>query len=97
MLLLWCCSDAHGLKADWIILYSNNTEKDYRTPEHACPALRYDPERGDYYLTGGGEVQQGQLLLSTPQTILVRIVQFLFAATMLYAVRGGTRETVLIG
>eukprot|EP00729_Bicosta_minor_P003472 gene3472-22402_t len=45
--------------ADWIILYSNNTEKDYRTPEHACPALRYDPERGDYYLTGGGEVQQG--------------------------------------
>ena len=23
------------------------------------PAFRYDPERGDYYLTGGGETQQG--------------------------------------
>ena len=23
-----------------------------RMPEHACPAFRYDPLHGDYYLTG---------------------------------------------
>ena len=44
---------------DWIILYSNDSKRTYRSPEHACPAFRYDPERGAYYLTGGGESQQG--------------------------------------
>jgi len=42
---------------DWVILYDNATASHgYHAPEHTCPALRYDPERGDYYLTGGGTV-----------------------------------------
>ena len=28
-----------------------------KLPEHACPALKYDSVRGDYYLTGGGHMQ----------------------------------------
>ena len=39
--------------ADWSIVTSVQ-----RMPEHACPAFRYDPERGDYYLTGGGETSR---------------------------------------
>ena len=40
--------------ADWKIVSSVQ-----RMPEHACPAFRYDPTHGDYYLTGGGETQEG--------------------------------------
>eukprot|EP01043_Picozoa_sp_COSAG02_P011603 COSAG02_NODE_430_length_22462_cov_52.755042_9_plen_666_part_00 len=40
--------------AEWKIVSSVQ-----RMPEHACPAFRYDPMHGDYYLTGGGETQEG--------------------------------------
>lgn len=39
---------------DWQILWNVQ-----HTPEHACPALRYDEVEGYYYLTGGGETQEG--------------------------------------
>ena len=34
-------------------------------PTHACPALIYDAETGDYYETGGGETQDGPYRPST--------------------------------
>jgi hypothetical protein len=39
--------------SDWQLLLGSHT------PEHACPAFRHDAAHGYYYLTGGGETQNG--------------------------------------
>ena len=55
--------------ADWQIVSDVQ-----RMPEHACPAFRYDPMHGDYYLTGGGETHKHQGQRQRPAQSSVTIV-----------------------